>query len=245
MMHRATPRTLRILGIDLAWGERMPDGVCALVVNSRAARVLDLGLVRGDAALLDWIRTQSGTGAALLALDGPVICRNLTGTRPVDRLTHVHFGRYKAGCHPVNLTRCARPPRVAEAAQALGFKIGWDFALARRLITEVYPHPAMVRLFDLPERIRYKKGPVAERRIEFRRLQRLLIECLRVHFPKFQMDTASRALLREGWTKPIEDRTDALVCALIGYWHWLHCGTQTQVLGDLASGFLLVPQPKE
>ena len=244
-MHRATPRTLRILGIDLAWGERMPDGVCALVVNSRAARVLDLGLVRGDAALLDWIRTQSGKGAALLAVDGPIICQNLTGTRPVDRLTHVHFGRFKAGCHPVNLARCARPPRIAAATQTYGFQPGWNFEHAQRLIAEVYPHPAMVRLFDLPERIRYKKGPVAERRIEFRRLQRLLIECLRVHFPRFQIDAATLALLREGWTKPIEDRTDALVCALIGYWHWLHCGTQTQVLGDLASGFLLVPQPKE
>jgi predicted RNase H-like nuclease len=32
------------------------------------------------------------------------------------------------------------------------------------------------------------------------------------------------------------------VCALIGYRHWLHDGARTEVLGYLATGFILIPR---
>ena len=34
----------------------------------------------------------------------------------------------------------------------------------------------------------------------------------------------------------------AIVCALIGWWHIREGGRRTQVLGDLETGFLLVPE---
>jgi predicted RNase H-like nuclease len=127
-----------------------------------------------------------------------------------------------------------------------GFRLGWDAGPREehgRLLAEVYPHPAMVRLFRLRERIPYKRGPVGQRRVQFRRLQRRLRSCLPEHFPKLQLDAGTDALLRARWTKNVEDLTDAFFCALIGYWHWLHRGARTEVLGDLATGFILVPQP--
>ena len=42
-----------------------------------------------------------------------------------------------------------------------------------RWVAEVYPHPAMVRMFGLPRIIKYKKGSVAERRKEFSKIARL------------------------------------------------------------------------
>jgi len=111
------------------------------------------------------------------------------------------------------------------------------------MVTEVYPHPAMVRLFELDKRIPYKRGPVHQRRLEFGRLQLLLRDCLRKRFPELKLDSGTEALLGTPWTKNIEDQTDAFFCALIGYWHSLYCGRRTEVLGDLATGFIIVPQP--
>ena len=51
------------------------------------------------------------------------------------------------------------------------------------------------------------------------------------------------ARLGERWSKPVEDRTDALFCVLIGLWHWMHRGKKSQVIGDRETGFILLPEP--
>ena len=235
-----SPATTRIAGVDLAWGDRRPDGVCVLEANRKRARVLALGLAQGDDELLAFLDQHLGGSHAFIAMDAPVVCRNLEGARPVDRLTHVHFGRFKAGSHPCNLTRCRRPPHVVTKLQKRGFTIG---TIGRRVLAEVYPHPAMVRLFGLSERIPYKRGRVDARRREFRRLQAELRTCLAAHFPALEMSSELARLLDLPWTKNVEDQTDAFFCALIGYWHWLHRGEKSEVLGDLATGFILIPRP--
>jgi predicted RNase H-like nuclease len=108
-------------------------------------------------------------------------------------------------------------------------------------VAEVYPHPAMVRMFGIPRIVKYKKGSVVERRKEFRRLQRLLKRCLKKKFPKLAIDAETRALLAQRWSKPVEDRTDAFFCALIGLWHWMHRGRKSEVIGDGRRGFILLP----
>jgi predicted RNase H-like nuclease len=235
---------VRIAGIDLAWGERRPDGVCSLDVDRRGARVVDVGLVHGDDALLQWLDAHVGGGGALLMIDAPIVCPNPTGSRPVDRLTHVHFGRMKCGCYPANSTKCPRPIRLARRLRGQGYAVGWALdASAPRLLVEVYPHPAMVRLFGLRERVPYKKGPVQARRRQFRRLQRLIRACLERHFPRLRTGDAVGRLLAAPWKKDVEDQVDGFFCALIGYWHWLHRGARSQVLGDRKHGFILFPAP--
>jgi predicted RNase H-like nuclease len=234
--------SLHIAGIDLAWGERNPDGVCVLEVSRRRARVVATALTRGDAELLGFLATHLGDGPAFLAMDAPVVCHNRTGARPVDRLCHVHFGKFKAGAYPANLRVCARPVRITQSLTKKGFVPGWDWQ-GPRTLAEVYPHPAMVRLFGLEERIPYKRGSGPARRAAFRRLQRLLQACLARDFPRLELDAGTAALLRQPWTKDVEDQTDGFFCALIGYWHWLHRGRRTQVLGERETGFILVPEP--
>ena len=109
-------------------------------------------------------------------------------------------------------------------------------------MAEVYPHPAMVRLFGLPRIIKYKKGGVAERRKEFERLQGLMRKLMKRRFPRLTLNQETRNLLREKWSKPVEDRTDALFCALIGMWHWMYRGKRSEVIGDLKTGFILLPE---
>lgn len=229
---------IRVLGVDLAWGEKNPDGVCAISLSSSGGSVLDCRLVRGDVELLQWVKMWEGDGSALIAIDAPIVCPNTSGARPVDGLTHRHFGKFYAGCHPANSLRCPRPPRICRALAKNGFAVGWK---GSRVVAEVYPHPAMVRLFGLDQRIPYKRGPVVERRRMFGILQSHLHKFLLQHFPFLAEDREVQRLLQEPWTKAVEDQTDALFCSLIGVWHRLHDGRKTQVLGDTETGFLLVP----
>jgi predicted RNase H-like nuclease len=100
----------------------------------------------------------------------------------------------------------------------------------------------MVRMFGIPRIVKYKKGSVEDRRKEFRRLQGLLKQCLRKKFPGLRVDPLTASLLAERWSKPVEDRTDALFCALIGLRHWIYQGRQSEVIGDRKSGFILLPK---
>jgi predicted RNase H-like nuclease len=237
-MHES-PATITILGIDLAWGTRMPDGLAWLSVTDNQAVLQQTALCHGDTALMQWIRQHSSTEHVFIAIDAPVICPNHTGARPLDRLTHSLFGRQHCGCYPSNTQLCARPLSIATQLQAAGYVPGWQGAA--RLLCEVYPHPATVRWFKLQERIPYKKGKVTERRQHFRQLQVHLEHFLQEALPELQLSQQIRTLLQQPWSKNIEDQTDAVLAALIGYWHWRHAGQRSQVLGDLTTGFLLLP----
>lgn len=149
-------------------------------------------------------------------------------------------------------TTPGRTPRTPEGAcdrsgarelVSRGGVIGWQLGSADRLLAEVFPHPAMIRLLGLERIVKYKRGPVTARRGEFGRLQGLLRDCLRTRFaPGEWVDTpALAAVLAAPWTKPAEDRLDAFVCALIGYHHWRHAGHRSEVLGDVETGFILLP----
>ncbi|MEO5959272.1 MAG: DUF429 domain-containing protein [Opitutaceae bacterium] len=116
--------------------------------------------------------------------------------------------------------------------------------MAPRLVAEVYPHPAMVRLFQLPRILEYKRKSGRSRlrsAEEFGRYQRLLAGLIAAEFSALKLDDATRELLRAPLTKPAEDRLDAFFCALIGLWHVQHSGQRSEIVGDLATGFILLP----
>ena len=235
-----------LIGVDLAWGEKKHDGVCFLDWDGRNGSVTGFAYPQGDRELLAVLRERvEGRKSVLVTVDAPIVCPNRTGTRPVDRLTHRMFHREHAACHPANLTKCPRPPRIARLLEKHGFKVGWQPRPGKKTVAEVYPHPAMVRMFGIPRIVKYKKGSVVERRKEFRRLQGLLRRCLREKFPGLRVDSEAVALLRDCWSKPVEDRTDALFCALIGLWHWKHQGKRSEVIGDRKTGFILLPAEDE
>jgi predicted RNase H-like nuclease len=233
---------MTIIGIDLAWGERNHDGVCILAASARSVRVAAYHYPQGDRDVIGVVQPFLTPGRGVfITIDAPIICPNSTGTRPVDRLTHTMFHREHAACHPANSTKCPRPPRILRKLQKLGVRAGWEADSRGAVAAEVYPHPAMVRLFQLDRIVKYKRGPVRDRRREFVRLQRLLRTLLRKRFPAFSLDPATDKLLRSPWTKQTEDLTDALFCALIGLWHVQYRGSRSEVIGDRSTGFILLP----
>jgi predicted RNase H-like nuclease len=242
----ARPRRWTVLGLDLAWGERRPDGLCLLAGEGRRVRRVCHSLVHGDDELLAWIGHHlPAPHPALICLDAPVVCRNRTGSRPVDRLTHRLFHREQAAAHPANLTLCPRPARVVRRLQRAGFRVATDWPATPRALIEVFPHPSTVRWFGLPRTIKYKRGLVAARRREFARLQDLLRVWLTRHAPEIAAQSDTRDLLSRPWTKDLEDQTDALLCALVGWQRITHGAASLEVLGDLRTGFIVVPKQKQ
>lgn len=240
------PRRWVVAGIDLAWGEQRPDGLCLLRGEGRRVVAASHALTRGDAALLAWLREQAPPDEPiLLCLDAPVVCPNRTGARPVDKLTHRLFHKVQAAAHPANRALCARPLRVVRRWQRAGFAVATDWPATRRALIEVFPHPATVRWFGLSRTIKYKRGPVAARRREFARLQRLLRGWLAAEAPEILRLRATAALLHTPWTKDVEDQTDALLCALVGRQGAVHGRRSLEILGDLRAGFIVLPEEKQ
>ena len=240
------PRRWAVAGIDLAWGERRPDGICLLHGEGKRVVSVSYTLTRGDDALLAHLRDRlAAVNKTLLCLDAPVVCPNRRGARPVDRLTHRLFHRAQAAAHPANRGLAARPLRVVRHLRRAGYDISTAWPAMSRAMVEVFPHPATVRWFGLDRTIKYKRGPVAARRREFARLQRLLRAWLADHAPDIAQERATIALLRTPWTKDTEDLTDALLCALVG-WQWaVHRRRSLEVLGDLRTGFIVIPSAKQ
>jgi predicted RNase H-like nuclease len=233
-----------ILGIDLAWGERNPDGVTRIefdpTTDEPPARI-ETRLLRGDEALLSEVSETDGARRVLLAVDAPMICPNESGSRPVDRECTSRFGRNDAGCYPANRKLCRRPLRLAAALLERGFSLTTDLGRSSRIVCEVYPHPATIHLFGIAKTIKYKKGRVAEKRVRFTEYQTRLRECLARELPALLESPDHRTLLASPWTKEVEDQTDSILCALIGFLHLRYQGRRSEVLGDDETGHILLP----
>jgi predicted RNase H-like nuclease len=244
---KPVPEEILLVGIDLAWGGHRPDGVCTGVARGMQLEIGHVQLLREDAQLIDFLKSvANGKKFALLAFDAPVVCPNTTGSRPVDRDAQQLFRKHHAGPHPCNRTLCPRPLRIVQKLSALEFTPGWNWDLhGTHLIAEVFPHPAIVRWGALEQIIKYKRGPVAGRRAEFTRLQDLLRTTLAGKFPDVSLAADVQKLLNQPWTKDIEDQTDALICLLIAWQHVRSRGAETEILGNLESGFILVPRPDQ
>ena len=185
-----------ILGIDLAWGTRMPDAVARIDYSAAAP----------DCPLLVGHAYTSGDDELLAHLE-----------QQAD----------------------------ADKLEAAGYDLSWQLGGSTRTAVEVYPHPAMVRWFGLERTIKYKRGPVANKRLEFQRYQQELRAYIEEAWPEMVLPENFQVVLGSLWSKRSEDLLDAYFCALIGLWHIAHAGERTQVLGDLLTGHMIVPMSNE
>jgi predicted RNase H-like nuclease len=236
----------RFLGLDLAWSDRNPSGLAAIDARGR---VLDAHAnLRTDDEIVAWVRANLGT-PSVLGIDMPTIVRNPSGTRPCERELRAVFGRYHAGPHPANLARFpdgGRARRMLERLAVDGVLERAEFpARAQgRIACEVFPHPAHVRLFSLPRIFRYKKKARAwdETLAEWSRYRAALAGLRRARPALVVPDWIPLAVGNRGY-KAWEDILDALTCAYVAsyLWYWGTAAPHARVFGDLAEGYIIVP----
>lgn len=242
-----------IIGIDLAWGSKNPkdyslnkqkcDGVCIALYEKGKYSIVNFSYPKGNDQLIEILQTYiKKYYRSIILIDAPIVCPNSTGARPVDRLTHKLFHNEHAACHPANSIKCSRSIKVAKLLKQMGFIIGWDTTRYTNLLIEVYPHPAMVRLFKLKKIFKYKKGTIKNKQIEFKKYQTSLKLFLKKYFSNIKLNKEVRELLKVKWNKKNEDLLDSLFCVIVGIWHHKFRGKESEIIGDLKTGFILLPK---
>lgn len=236
---------MRFLGIDLGWVSG-PSGLCCLEWDGQALVLLDLGRQQPLETILAWVDRWAPEGqAAGVAVDAPTIIPNATGMRLPDRLTHLYFRRYQAGCYPANLGRpfARRTVGFGQALLARQFRHGVHIQPRRpdRWQIEVFPHPALVHLFALPRILKYKKGGLAQRQQELQKLRDLLLQ-LKGGEPALNLRGLPAIPSTTAALKVLEDQLDALVCAYVAAYWWYWGRQKNQVLGNEQEGYIVVPQ---
>lgn len=238
---------MRFAGVDLAWGLNGGTGVCLV----EDGRVRDSARLRTDEEILDWLAPVTA-GPAVVAIDAPLVVRNATGRRRCETLVSRCFGAQHAGAHSSNLGLPAfrGGVRAERLAEALGLDVdpAVEPGTPVRRALEVYPHPALVALFELPFTLRYKakRGRTLEsRRLAMLELVRLL-GTLRDGDPPLEVDAeawAARvgAAPTQAALDRLEDELDAYVCACVGLYYWSHGLARCRVLGDVADGYIVTP----
>ena len=191
-------------------------------------------------------------GPIVVTIDAPVL---YSPERDVEREIARRFGKYKASAHsPHPHVKAGRRAGIdlGEALIKRGFTCDPRILLAGdrpvRTAVEVYPHTIHVRLFKLPERLKYKKGRVAEKKaglLEYQwRLEALIgkvaprvLDCVDVQRaldPETARDARGRSLKR------LDDTLDGLTCALAAWLMWDR-PEGWEMIGDL-NGYIVAPR---
>lgn len=262
---------MKYLGIDLGW-QSGPSGVCCLTwqeqaqashsnapeppagksgaLSPPALKILDLQRLDSLETILDWVdRWSQEEDIVVIAVDAPTLIPNETGMRLPDRLAHRYFGKYDAGCYPANLNRpfAQRLIDFGLALEERGFQhFPHSAAQAKgKFQLEVFPHPAMVHLFQLDRILKYKKGRLAQRRAELERLRTYQLEVLPTLNPSLCLQPSDLPPIpdRGAEVKAVEDQLDSIICAYVAA-HWWYWGTDRNwILGDRTTGYIVVPAP--
>jgi predicted RNase H-like nuclease len=223
---------VRFLGVDLAWKDGNGSGVACLegarfpLALREAPRTL-----ASHRAVLTWIARRVARRRAAIGIDAPLLGLG-GGRRGGDNEVASVFGRFHASTHS--------PPRYpgldAFTRALLGdyaldsFGPAWRPALGCPAIREVYPNALQVLLFGLAERpgltiVKYKRQRFAGKRAWVERGLRVFItrcaEAIGGRYvaagaPGWQALLAARprASMSSAELKDIEDRWDAVLCAL-------------------------------
>jgi predicted RNase H-like nuclease len=237
----------RAFGLDLAWTDGNRTGACVL---DESGRVIDERLLLSDDEIVAWVGEHLPAGAAaVITVDGPLRVPNDSGRRRCEsELSSVYASR-KAATHSSNrglferMYGRVRGEDLVERFAAMGFRL----LEGHRPIIEVYPHPALIEVFGLPERLRYKSKRgfrVADRRQGLAVLQRLLATLADVE-PPLQADLMTiDGNVRGRALKDVEDLLDARLCAWLALLWATHGSEAFAVYGDRESGHIAVPHPR-
>ncbi len=241
---------MKFIGIDLGW-KSQPSGLCCLELVDGNLNLLDLDRLEAISEVLFWLdNCVHIQDSAIVAVDAPTIIPNLTGSRLPDKLTHKYFERYHAGCYPANLGLAFADRTVSFGLELenRGFSHAPEITPQKlgRYQIEVFPHPAIVELFNLPLILKYKKGRILERRLELIKLHRYIVDILPTFKPALNLNshpvlfaeipTTGKAL------KALEDKLDSIICAYVGAYWWYWGKERNIVLGDRATGYIVVPR---
>jgi predicted RNase H-like nuclease len=258
------------LGIDAAWTAHRPSGYALIEMDGGRwrLRAAASNLAAFAVACEGTESPDDGVGLALdcarsvlrgrlpdvVAVDMPLSRLPITGRRASDLGVSRRFGAAKCATHSPS---ALRPGPVSErlrlACEARGYElITAAGAVPALALAEVYPHPALLRLMNVPERVCYKvnktatywRGASVETRLaKVRNMLRAVVERLETQIEGVQRWTREALDAGQGFAglKGVEDMVDAVISAWVGKMIYENAA---EPIGDAHSA-IWVPAPLE
>ena len=243
------------IGFDSAWTDnpKAPGAICAVAMEGRSpTRFYPPQLVSFDQAL-EFIRsTRSEDGNTLVALDQPTLVPNLTSMRPVERAAASLISWLGGGVQPANRGRlgmfCDASPiwRFLKALGAVEDPEQARTAVRGTFLMEVYPALAMASMHeDFFGRLRAPRYNPDRRKTYqpeawVRVTQVAAGEASRLGCSEAS-EWCSEAGMIQQPRKSDQDRLDAVLCLLIALRWRLRPRSESLLLGDLTSGYMVLP----
>jgi predicted RNase H-like nuclease len=239
------------IGVDLAWkSDRNHTGAAVFRGGVQGVQLVSLSdSIATFQAVHEFVSGHT-TLRTCTAIDAPLIIINATGQRPCETAVGTRYGAREASCHTSNLRLFPNAPSVALAEDLVS--AGYVHApeapeSASKLLLEVYPHAALVALFDLPKSLKYKKGNLTQKQFGLGVLAahiRKLFNATPALVPNALLEELlSRDLTRlpRSDLKKHEDLLDAVVCAYLACYFWCWRMDRNEVFGDIHTGYILNP----
>ena len=236
---------MKLCGIDLAWqSEKNPSAIAS---GSLEGNVLKVHRVHPAVyGINEVIKIVSGiNGLYGVAVDAPLVIKNSIGQRDCERqLSKVYASRY-AGCHTSNLKLYPEAKSVYLAQELL--KQGFNHLSKEQFQIECYPHPAIIEIFNLPERLKYKKGRVLAKKRGQKSLASMIRSLSDSSTLRLKIDDEHSQFLDEDHIdtlkgkalKSNEDALDAILCLYIAGLYSIEADGHK--FGDIATGYVWVP----
>jgi predicted RNase H-like nuclease len=246
--HNSTETGYRVAGIDLAWStEKNGSGIAIGLLSDKQVILEELhcGVIglNNVTDILDHTQKLQG-----VAVDAPLIIENKKGARPCEEaLNEVYRARW-AGCYPSNqslfpdassvkLSKWLESRRMPHLGA--GNESGWQI--------ECYPHPAIIELFGLKKRHKYKKGTLEEKQQGQIELAHYIQSLGSSSTLSLRIPDAFSAFLDSGHIQKLsgqglkhnEDALDALICLYIAGLYAI--GKEMVIFGDSEEGYIVVP----
>ncbi|NIM17305.1 MAG: DUF429 domain-containing protein [Candidatus Aminicenantes bacterium] len=243
------------IGVDLAWSERNSTGV-AIIKSQKGSADFVCGTsdIYENSAIVDYIMAHTRGDHAFIAIDASLVVKNKTGEREAETRLKKMFAKYHAVPYPSNrdlfyrLYGGVRGEQITEMLEQKGFQHSpyiKKFEKSHKFF-EVFPHSAMVVIFQLEQVLKYKarkKRSYTMRWQEFERYQGYLSSLQHrkpsLNLPYDILKTDVRAL-RGKALKRYEDLLDAVFCAYIAFYYWYE-PEKCLVIGDLNDGYIVTP----
>ena len=248
-------RRVRVIGIDLAWGEGTSQKLAnetGLVAVDQSGVIVDAGWAAGLDPIVEWIEGVA-TADTLLMVDAPLVVSNASGQRLCERQVGQRYGRWKVSANSTNLS--SRSLAGVALVRMLEDR-GWHYhdgcdgvgPTIGRHLAEVYPYTTLVGAIELgyDERPVYKRKPRSLPLGEFRarraancddlvgRLGTLLTADPPIDLTSHPVTRAlavERSPLDNRRYKHREDLIDAVLCAWTGLLWLAHGLKRCQILG--------------
>ena len=218
-------------------------------MDENGIRITHTSCVRNDDEII--ALAHSLPAPLTIAIDAPTVVPNETGMRDCERQLQAVFGRNHAGPYPGNRTLLGKAnggiPRGVALSARMQSELGAVEGLpaARHVgvaVMEVFPAPAIVRLFQLDRALIYKKKRGRTWDLCRAGLCSYLTSLAALSDPSLTMAGPTLGEEKGVALKRIEDQTDAVLCAYLAGLAWLFGEERLEAIGTIDKGYIVVPR---